>query len=452
MLRLHIMRDLNLAQHGFRIFRPKYASHIISNGDAFTFKNGTQGDAHFFQVQGLSDEDLREWSNFWEKIESAGAILASGTANLGYTQARFKDQLHAARLGDLADSVFEESLFDFARTRVRHPSLLSAILTMSGSHPFSASSLFELIYYCTAESFGEPAAWGYVEGGMGSLADALVAEAMRLGVTLVPGTAVDLLESRERVNIVTSDGREQEFDTVVLATDPVTAYKFLLRRHAHDLPLSLHSAIESNEATSTYGVLHLKTRVLPEFPILSEIGRVGSERYSGAFDFSLTAEELEERFTQSKRGIPLVLPNLACNVFSSVDATVTKGNGHVLTVIIQSVDSTLTTPQAREQLYRDCIHSLSRWSPDLPSLIDDYRLITPHDLALDYGLRSGCCFHLRSSTEHALDSRPFAEVAGYKTPVRSVYLTGAGSYPGGCVSGMPGYLCARQIIAEASAS
>jgi beta-carotene ketolase (CrtO type) len=38
------------------------------------------------------------------------------------------------------------------------------------------------------------------------------------------------------------------------------------------------------------------------------------------------------------------------------------------------------------------------------------------------------------------------EIANYKTPIEGLFLTGAGTHPGGSVSGMPGRNCARVFL------
>jgi beta-carotene ketolase (CrtO type) len=42
--------------------------------------------------------------------------------------------------------------------------------------------------------------------------------------------------------------------------------------------------------------------------------------------------------------------------------------------------------------------------------------------------------------------RPLPELANYKTPIEGLYLTGAGTHPGGSISGMPGRNCARVFL------
>ena len=42
--------------------------------------------------------------------------------------------------------------------------------------------------------------------------------------------------------------------------------------------------------------------------------------------------------------------------------------------------------------------------------------------------------------------RPLPELANYKTPIEGLFLTGAGTHPGGSISGMPGRNCARILL------
>ena len=42
--------------------------------------------------------------------------------------------------------------------------------------------------------------------------------------------------------------------------------------------------------------------------------------------------------------------------------------------------------------------------------------------------------------------RPLPEIANYTTPIKGLYLTGAGTHPGGSISGMPGRNCAQVFL------
>jgi phytoene dehydrogenase-like protein len=48
--------------------------------------------------------------------------------------------------------------------------------------------------------------------------------------------------------------------------------------------------------------------------------------------------------------------------------------------------------------------------------------------------------------DQLLIMRPVGGYARYRTPVENLYLCGAGTHPGGGVTGAPGYNAAREIL------
>ncbi|QXJ35648.1 phytoene desaturase family protein [Saccharolobus shibatae] len=64
-----------------------------------------------------------------------------------------------------------------------------------------------------------------------------------------------------------------------------------------------------------------------------------------------------------------------------------------------------------------------------------------------YNLPAGDLNHLPMREPYLFDGRP-EKGWGYKTPIKDLYLGGAGTCPGGQVSGIPGYNSARLIIKE----
>jgi phytoene dehydrogenase-like protein len=48
-------------------------------------------------------------------------------------------------------------------------------------------------------------------------------------------------------------------------------------------------------------------------------------------------------------------------------------------------------------------------------------------------------------------NRPARGLGGYRTPIKGLYLAGAGTHPGGGVSGWPGRLAAQTALADETA-
>ncbi|MCY7274269.1 MAG: NAD(P)/FAD-dependent oxidoreductase, partial [Phormidesmis sp. CAN_BIN44] len=62
------------------------------------------------------------------------------------------------------------------------------------------------------------------------------------------------------------------------------------------------------------------------------------------------------------------------------------------------------------------------------------------------GVLKGNYYHLDMSLDQMMCFRPLPELANYTTPIKGLYLTGAGTHPGGSISGLPGRNCARVFL------
>ena len=54
--------------------------------------------------------------------------------------------------------------------------------------------------------------------------------------------------------------------------------------------------------------------------------------------------------------------------------------------------------------------------------------------------------HGELQADQMLFSRPVSGWSGYDTPIEGLYLAGAGSHPGGGISGVPGMNAARRVM------
>jgi phytoene dehydrogenase-like protein len=104
------------------------------------------------------------------------------------------------------------------------------------------------------------------------------------------------------------------------------------------------------------------------------------------------------------------------------------------------------TPSARERLGDAAVAELERVAPGVSKAIVAREVLTPADLAERYGLDGGHIHHLEPGLDQ-LVIRPSMETMRYATPVRGLFLCGAGSHPGGGVTCAPGALAADAIVA-----
>lgn len=81
------------------------------------------------------------------------------------------------------------------------------------------------------------------------------------------------------------------------------------------------------------------------------------------------------------------------------------------------------------------------------SSIKAFELITPSDYESIFRLAGGNLNHLPMTEDYMFNNRPVPGW-GYSTPIRGLYLGGAGTWPGGQVTGVPGYNAARKVLSD----
>ena len=102
----------------------------------------------------------------------------------------------------------------------------------------------------------------------------------------------------------------------------------------------------------------------------------------------------------------------------------------------------------KEQYADHVMDLIEEQAPGFKSLILHRQVLSPLDLEETFGLTGGNIFHGDMSLDQIFSLRPLPGWVGYRTPVKNLYLCGAGTHPGGGVMGAPGYNAARAILAD----
>jgi phytoene dehydrogenase-like protein len=102
----------------------------------------------------------------------------------------------------------------------------------------------------------------------------------------------------------------------------------------------------------------------------------------------------------------------------------------------------------REEFADIVIKCLSSYAPNIKDLILEREVITPLDLENKYGLSGGHIHHGEQTLDQFFTFRPLIGWAQYRTPLKRLYLCGAGTHPGGGLTGLPGANAAREIARD----
>ncbi|AGY58243.1 beta-carotene ketolase CrtO [Gloeobacter kilaueensis] len=114
----------------------------------------------------------------------------------------------------------------------------------------------------------------------------------------------------------------------------------------------------------------------------------------------------------------------------------------------EGLDGTGWTDELKNKVADRVLDKLAEYAPNLKDAIIARRVESPAELARRLGTIQGKYYHLDMSIDKLMFFRPLPELANYKTPIDGLYLSGAGTHPGGSISGMPGRNCARVFLQD----
>ncbi len=104
------------------------------------------------------------------------------------------------------------------------------------------------------------------------------------------------------------------------------------------------------------------------------------------------------------------------------------------------------TDTLKNQVADRVIAKLADYAPNVEAATLARRVESPAELGDRLGALKGNYYHIDMTLEQMVFFRPLPELANYQTPIANLYLTGAGTHPGGSISGMPGRNCARVFL------
>jgi phytoene dehydrogenase-like protein len=205
-------------------------------------------------------------------------------------------------------------------------------------------------------------------------------------------------------------------------------------------------------ASGVSAKINLALSGLPRFAGLEGDGdEDGSTKLSGRIHIGPDIDYLERAFDAAKYGNYSRQPYMDITIPSLLDPDLAPAGAHVMSVYVQYAPYKLNDGNwnsRREEFADNVIDALSGYAPNLKELIVARQVITPLDLEETYGMSGGHIHHGEQSLDQFFTFRPLIGWAQYRTPIKGLYLCGAGTHPGGGITGQPGANAAREIIKD----
>jgi len=291
---------------------------------------------------------------------------------------------------------------------------------------------------------------GFVRGGMGALSRILAKQAKEAGVEIQVDTEVDkiLINKQKVVGVKLTDGTEIESAIIISNLDPKRTFLNLIS------PENLNPNLTSRIKKLITHVSCMKLlAVINELPQWKCWDGPDERPHQGAVRLNVSRLCVNSAYNDLEAGRPPRNPVISVNLPSFNDPTLTQPGYQTASIWIFPAPAKLrnkTWDHVREDIAENLIDQITKHAPNFRRSIQNYVLRTPLDLERENNLTDGCIWHIQHNGEQLFWNRPLPELSCYRSPIKGLYLCGAGQHPGGEVSGIPGHNAAHEIIKDLS--
>ncbi len=459
-----VIRDLKLAEHGLTIVERPLANFLPLPTGGYLKMGGALA-ATQAEVARFSARDAAALPAYYGMLDRVAgflrALLLETPTNIGggagewlrawkiggqlkrLTLAERRDllDLFTKSAGELLDRWFEsepiKAVFGF-----------DAVVGNFAS-PYTPGSAYVLLHHVFGEVNGKRGQWGHALGGMGAITQAMAAEARARGVTIFTAAPVARVTTRDShvTGIALADGTEVAARRVVANVDPKLLYLKLI--DASVLDPDFRRRIEGYRCASATFRMNVALDAVPEFSCL----RGDGEHLRSGIILAPSLGYMERAYFDARQSgwsrepiIELLIPSL-------VDASLAPPGKHVASLFCQHANPRLpdgrSWDEAADEVANLILDTVGRYAPGFRASVIARRVLSPLDLEREFGLSGGDIFHGALALDQLFSARPVLGHGNYRGPLRGLYMCGAGTHPGGGVTGVPGHNAAREILRDA---
>jgi len=457
-----IVEELELARFGYKIY-PQHP-YFVAYPDGRYLKMCEDRARRREQIAKFSAKDADEidrWDDWLAGLAGVlGPLLTKVPPKLGSKRPRdlfaalglawplFK-KLDAQGVADVT-RLMTMSVADLLEERFESDQV-KGVLSVSGvigtwAGPRSPGTAYVMAHHKLGDiGEGQMGSWGFPEGGMGGVTQAMRAAALHLGATIkTEAEVVKIKVSEGRVTgVVLATGDEIDADTIVTTTHPKLTFLKLLDRS--DLPEDFVTAIERWKTRSGTVKVNVALDRLPEFRAAPGYD---PEVHGGTIVLANSLEDIEGAFQDAVAGRAARLPFADACIPSVFDPTLAPPGKHVMSMFTQWVPHGYADAPHTAELdaYADrVIARFEELAPGFTSSILHRQVIGPYEMERTYGLVGGNIFHGELSANQLFHMRPAPGYADFTTPLEGLYQASSATHGGGGVTGIPALQVVRKL-------
>jgi phytoene dehydrogenase-like protein len=471
LLQPKVIRDLELDRHGLRVVLRR-ANNFLPRPDGSYLLTGAGRTRE--EVAKFSRKDADALPEYERRLDAIADVLRAlalepppNVTDGGWLKA-LPELARAGRLGKrlgALDATLRNDLLDLFTIsaaeyldRFFESEPIKAVLGFDGvvgnyASPYTPGSAYVLLHHVFGEVNGVKGAWGHAIGGMGAITQAMAKAAVAAGVEIRTGCGVrEIVVEREAagagraVGVVTDASDTLRARAIVANVNPKLLYERLLA------PASVPTPTRERMANWRCGSGTFRMNValsrLPSFSCLPGDG----DHLTAGIILAPSLDYMDRAYLDARAHGWSREPIVEMLIPSTLDDSLAPPGSHVASLFCQHVAPVLPAGASwdahREEVADLMIDTVERYAPGFKASVLGRQIKSPLDLERDFGLIGGDIFHGALSLNQLFSARPMLGQAHYRGALPGLYLCGAGTHPGGGVTGAPGHNAAKVIARD----
>ena len=373
--------------------------------------------------------------------------------------ALLRNTLRSRRDLDEALFLLTTSADHYLSERFESPYVKAALGWHSINDSLAGPSTFGTAYvllhdHVSHEPGGGLRRWGFVRGGMGRVTEAMAAAAREAGAEIRLGVGVDQILTRGSGEDVQGHRRPaRRRDDREHRPRPVERRSQAHLRDSSAIPPTCPATSSRPSATSarTGRASRSTWRSTGSRRSRGQAGEGPQPYHHGILELGPTLDVLDLQQAEARAGIPATGAHIELCFPTVHDASLAPDGKHVATIDINSQPYTLAEgdwDSIKEGVADRVLGELDGYFPGLSSSVLHRQVLSPLDLERVIGITGGHALHGEMAPDQLFMNRPVRGYADYRTPIGGLYLCGAGTHPGGGVSGANGRNCAHEVLRD----